>query len=254
MYEEDAPLVEQLLAGGIDVDVVGGETATSPLHVAVDKENMPIVTMLLDAKASVDARDCYEQTPLHYAAIIDNDDFTRELLRRGAVVSAQNNEGLQPFHFAARAGRRHNLQLLHDQGARVDCKTFAGDTALHFVSLLDALDALLLLGADASLPNNDGVTPLHCAAKCGKLDNVHALVVAPGVDVAALTGAGFSAYDMASMAMKVEVATFLQNFKGPGTAPAEALEGVLVRPKREKGDWTPFKRKPSTLNPKPLNP
>lgn len=53
-----------LIQKNVDVNI---GINTSPLHVAVEKGDLKIVSLLLKAGASVKAVDLYEQTPLELA-------------------------------------------------------------------------------------------------------------------------------------------------------------------------------------------
>lgn len=106
-HNGDEELVRLLLARNVDVNAVSppsdGTVKHGPvifgsltaLHLAVAGGNLAVVKLLLDAGASVDARDARGLTPLAWAVGTDRPDarIVRMLLDRGASPSAATKEG-----------------------------------------------------------------------------------------------------------------------------------------------------------------
>ncbi len=91
-------MVEMLLASGADPNKVD-YFKDSPLHFAASRGSVGTVITLLQAKASVNARNSSGYTPLHLAASNGSVDVVQVLLEKGAF-SVCNKAGFTPFQVA----------------------------------------------------------------------------------------------------------------------------------------------------------
>ena len=88
------------------------------------------VALLLDAGASVRARDEHLRTPLHVAASSNNRQVAALLLDRGAEVNAQDWKGCTPLHRAIAHGADSPLvRLLLERGADASLLDMHGKSA-----------------------------------------------------------------------------------------------------------------------------
>jgi ankyrin repeat protein len=105
-----------------------------------------------------------------------------------------NGDGLTPLHFFAIKGDVQAIQSLLDSGAAVNAKVALndsaaarrGDTPLHLAAREGKLEAVALLlsrGADARVADDEGITPLHMAARWPE---VAGALMAAGADVDAV--------------------------------------------------------------------
>src|SRR5215471_16316334 len=81
--------------------------------------------------------------------------FARTLLDAGASIEARDRLGAMPLAHAARAGHLELVRLLLAEGAAIDARDLAGSTALYAAAENDKLAMireLLEKGADANLP------------------------------------------------------------------------------------------------------
>src|SRR5690242_15148231 len=118
--------------------------------------------------------------------------FARRLLDAGASLAARDRFGAMPLAHAARAGHKALVDLFLAEGAAIDARNLAGATALYAAADNDrAPIAGLLLekGADPNLPGRSGVTALAAAAYRGN-DRIIADLIAHGAkpDAADATG------------------------------------------------------------------
>lgn len=83
------------------------EFQRTPLHFAVafgiGNDGVRVVSLLLDAGASIEAKDTKDNTPLAYAAGYGRPEFVSMLLDRGASTSARNANGLTPVELVKKA-------------------------------------------------------------------------------------------------------------------------------------------------------
>jgi len=84
------------------------------LHYAVEKGDIAIVQVLLDAKAPVDARDYDDEmqnkAPLHYAPERGHHAVVDKLLESSAVVNSSDRSRMTPLHHAALSDHIHVAQ------------------------------------------------------------------------------------------------------------------------------------------------
>jgi len=131
-----------------------------------------------------------------FAAAEDGCDALAErVLDAGASVAARDRTGGTALTHAARGGHVASIKLLVARGADVDLRNVEGSTPL-FVAVelnrLEAAEALIGLGAKVNLPGRAGVTPLSAAAFNGSARLVEALLV-HGADPAARDASGKAA-------------------------------------------------------------
>ncbi|CAN0302656.1 unnamed protein product [Pylaiella littoralis] len=141
------------------------EWLRAPLEHAAAKGNMDLFTRLMDAGADGSAgwRGCHRRTLLGAAARGKNEKMVLALLKAGA---------------------KGDIDAVFN-GDRASYRTSALYTAAYWGAEAVA-KTLLIAGADATLPDSDGLTPLHVASRGGWQRLVEYLVVA-GADPNAKT-------------------------------------------------------------------
>lgn len=94
----------------------------SPLHEAVKKGDLDILSLLIENGAEVDIQDNSGSTPLHLASGMGNERILSLLLRHQGVkqMDATNAEGLTPLRLAIRNGHVSIVKMLLDAGADVN--------------------------------------------------------------------------------------------------------------------------------------
>jgi ankyrin repeat protein len=153
----DVAAVRSLLRSGADPNVALGDGLTA-LHLAAEAGNLELVSVLIDAKARLDARTRIgDYTPLHLAAGSAHEPVVRALLGAGAdprVVTSSS--GATPLHLAARAmSGEGTIRALLEKGADVNALESAyGQTPLMFAASYGrsaSVRELMRGGADPSL-------------------------------------------------------------------------------------------------------
>ena len=155
------------------------------LFSAADADCLALETELLDAGASVDARDRLGARPLSHAARFGHLDMVDLLLAHGAPIDARNLAGATALYAAAERGHPEVVQRLIERGADVNLTGRSGisPVAAATYSGSDAIVEMLLAhGADERLADETGKPPIIYAAAAGRLDILKRLL-ARNIDV-----------------------------------------------------------------------
>ncbi|XP_058805736.1 serine/threonine-protein phosphatase 6 regulatory ankyrin repeat subunit A-like isoform X2 [Phymastichus coffea] len=188
-YFDDARTVERLLDLGSDVDAPSRlprfHGPCSPLHLAIASKSMAVVEVLVRRGADVLARGPDGSTPL--SRTLGSGKHSRSLNAFVAALRAsealrgrvEKELGLTMLHAVCHAGHVDAVRDLLDKGAdanarlRDDSAFWPGWTPLHVLvttgiegvsrqnNFTAMLETLLAHGADASIANAHGDTPLH---------------------------------------------------------------------------------------------
>ncbi|MCX7124089.1 MAG: ankyrin repeat domain-containing protein [Gammaproteobacteria bacterium] len=89
----------------------------TPLHLAVDTKQIPIVALLVEASANLEARDADGDTPIGWAANENSVEMVKYLADLGANITSTNDIGRTPLHWACYQGFTDLAKLLIDLGA-----------------------------------------------------------------------------------------------------------------------------------------
>lgn len=155
------------------------------LFSAADENCISLATELLDAGASVDARDRFGARPLSHAARKGHLEMVDLMLARGVPINARNLAGATALYFAAERGHFAAAQRLIERGADVKLTGRSGISPVAAAAYAgsDAIvETLLAHGADEHAPDDTGKPPIVYAAARAKLDIVRRLL-ARNIDV-----------------------------------------------------------------------
>lgn len=172
-------VVRLLLAAGCNPEAPNGREET-PLHVALLHDHRGTAKLLLEAGANIGAPDRMLQTPLHLAAARDSQDIIRMALEQDDQhLNARDANGETALHAAARRGHNMCVRLL--------------------------LDA----GADATIADARGKSPLEAATIGGFVETVRTLLEVPQPDL--VRRAATSSFDRTmSLRRKTAIGDLLQ--------------------------------------------
>jgi cytohesin len=146
---------------------------------AVAGGHMGITQVFLELQGGqgLDERDDTGKTALHRAVIGGHAEAAAWLLRNGAGASIRDENGMTPLMWIGEEGQLGALQIVlqevGEQGLRE--RDVAGFTALHWAALNnqeEAVQALLLAGADPTIKDNEGGTPRALADQIGHAECV----------------------------------------------------------------------------------
>jgi len=141
------------------------------LHGDMDSVTRLIVQILLENGAKIDLMDQFGFTPLHIAAKLGYEDIVSKILEINPhVVDIQNKQGLTALHNASLSCYENIIRLLINHGANKDIRDRSGATPLHIAARYGKIASVnILIEAGASISRDVyGFTPLHYAAQNGR--------------------------------------------------------------------------------------
>ncbi|NXO86745.1 CSKI2 protein, partial [Sitta europaea] len=190
----------------------------SALHHAALGGSLDLITLLLEAQATVDIKDSNGMRPLHYAAWQGRVEPVRVLLRAAASVNMASLDGQIPLHLSAQYGHYEVSEMLLQHQSNPCLINKAKKTPLDLACEFGRLKvAQLLLNShlcvallegqskDATDPNY--TTPLHLAAKNGHKEIIRQLLKA-GIEINKQTKTGTALHE-AALYGKTEVVRLL---------------------------------------------
>lgn len=182
--KQDAARVIELLRGDPKLVHAADEFGRTPLHHAVEKEDLAIVKAIALGGADIEAVDFRQMTPLHLLSWHEFPEHIAFLVSQGAPVEAQDVEGKTPLHVAAGVNNLVAVRELVKRGADLYAIDDNGNTILHEEAGLgvqfnyreDTLKFLVALGAPVNDGNFLGMTPLMVAASQNNVARIRALL------------------------------------------------------------------------------
>eukprot|EP00929_Paragymnodinium_shiwhaense_P121688 TRINITY_DN94030_c0_g1_i1.p1 TRINITY_DN94030_c0_g1~~TRINITY_DN94030_c0_g1_i1.p1 ORF type:complete len:719 (-),score=84.93 TRINITY_DN94030_c0_g1_i1:79-2235(-) len=167
---QSAEAVTNMLNKGQDVNQADKDGNTA-LHWASWFCLDVMLDQLLEAGASISARNVAGEAPAHWAAMSSNLHALAALSRGGpAELSQPDADGLTPFLLLAQGDNGPVMEWMHIRGANIDEKDGYGRTALHwacFKGHVRTVQWLLVNQASLWLADDDGMTALHWASVKG---------------------------------------------------------------------------------------
>ena len=141
------------------------------LEYSVMRRQTGVTKMLLELGVDPNTTGTQGRTALADAAFKGNVDGVRLLLKAGARLDAFSQQGQQPIHYAALGGSAEVIRELAKRRADVNTRTRdEARTPLHLAAgmgRMKAVEALVTLGADLTVKDSKGRTPLDAAERAG---------------------------------------------------------------------------------------
>lgn len=148
--------VNLLLDFGADANAINSSEKT-PLFLAIKSRNLTVLKILIDAPTTnLEMRDSEGYTLLDQATKWGNSKVVKLLINARANVNSQNVDGFRPLHYATELGNANTVKVLIDAGADVNAEYFEGNTPLHLATWSEDTKILKMLldsGANVNAQN-----------------------------------------------------------------------------------------------------
>jgi ankyrin repeat protein len=195
------------------VNAVAAADGTTPLHLAVQRDDVKAVDQLLRGGANVQAANRYGVTPIYIACINGNAAIVERLLSAGANPNTAMPDGETVLMTAARTGKVDVVKALIARGADVHASERSrGQTALMWAAAENnagAVKALIEAGARINERSKNGsFTPYLFAVRAGNVETSRVLIDA-GAKVDESLPDGTTALVLATINAHYEQAAFL---------------------------------------------
>ena len=153
-----------LIALGVDVNAqnLSGKSALSDACRSAKKD---MAVLLIRSGADINATDATGRTVLMDAISSNNEEMVRLLLQYKANVQLQEMSGRNAYHEAALTGNIGIINMIRKAGGNPLSRDAAGDTPFSLVLNADIAVIQAVLGADTTLSDSDGNTPVHIAVQ-----------------------------------------------------------------------------------------
>jgi ankyrin repeat protein len=158
-------------------------------HVCASRASAENVSRMIEAGASLEAANADGQTALMFAASAGNVENVAVLIKARANVNAASKGGFTPLMFAAKSPNTKVVQALLDAGASNSYAAPDGATALHIALLANNVPVAKILverGASLTAWDINGRQPLHVAVINGDAE-LAKLMIAKGAPLNGLT-------------------------------------------------------------------
>ena len=128
-----------------------------------------------------------DRIPLHQAIKHGRADMAELLLDRGADIQTLDDKKRNALFETLKAPNTKGISLLLDRGINFDCRDSEGNTVLHQAAVDGLVEHARLLINKDMIPknafNNEGLTPLHLAARAGHFKVAYWLLKNEDIDV-----------------------------------------------------------------------
>jgi ankyrin repeat protein len=177
--------------------------------IADDNDTPAVLTNLVEAAVAagfpLDKQDADGRTALHIA-LLNKSVLFNYLVKFVENINIADNDRVTPLHLAAKNGIEYANPLLEKQ-ADVHALDINSRTVMHYAGDQFVFNALVAKGAKIDEADNNGITPLMCAAQAGKNSLVLKLLGA-GANIKAMDKDGKSIVFYASP--KLHTLTLIQ--------------------------------------------
>ncbi len=155
------------------------------LHFAAQAGSVIKVAREVRKGTNINVQDDAGNTPLKYASAEPHVEVVRKLIELGASITLADNRGFTPLHCAAGHGfwpeALEIADLLLSHGAEINLQSHElGFVPLHEAKGEQMIRYLLSKGADPTIRNHEGMTPLEYMREQGENENAKHLAARLG--------------------------------------------------------------------------
>ncbi|XP_023244281.1 palmitoyltransferase ZDHHC17-like [Centruroides sculpturatus] len=163
-------IVKYYISKGAEVDAIGGELKSTPLHWATRQGHLAMVVLLMQHGADPSLRDGEGCACIHLAAQFGHTAIVAYLVAKGQDVNVMDHNGMTPLMWSAyRVTTNDPTRLLLTLGASLSMSDrYHRNTSLHWAVYARngvAVSLLLKQGANVFIKNGQGDTPRAMAEK-----------------------------------------------------------------------------------------
>jgi len=169
-------IVQYFLSKGAEIDAIGGELMSTPLHWATRQGHTGVVVTLVQAGANIALRDGEGCASLHLAAQFGHTAIVGYLIAKGQSVNTQDHNGMTALMWAAyRTTSIDPVRLLVTLGSSLSITDHIhGNTALHWaIQAKNSTGSSILVNKGSNsgafmISNQAGEKPLDLLDKVSK--------------------------------------------------------------------------------------
>ncbi len=188
-YYKSYDCFKLLIEYGLDAKAKNKEGQT-PLHLLLLSQCFDVYTifkilkLLIENGADVNAKDKYNKTPLVVALEnLKKAEVVEWLIEEGwANIHATTNIDETMLHLASKYRRYKIVDILINNGLKVNATTKMNRTPLHMASTMDIAKLLVAKGADVHAKDKEGKTALTLAVQNGRTDCALFLIEVGGIE------------------------------------------------------------------------
>ena len=173
-------MIDFLLAHGADINQ---SDCIPALDVAIDKDNVNMVKLLLNGGANVNLSSPKSNgLPIHHACAHNNIEILKLLLHYDVKLNVKDEQGITPLLYAAVNTNPGMIQLLLEHGADPQVSLPQGETALHIVAECGHIPSVKCFVSDsrihqlANLKDVNGRVPAAYAAESSQIEVLRLLL------------------------------------------------------------------------------
>jgi ankyrin repeat protein len=213
---ENEKIVELLIEHGADMFKVDSRGGVTALHIAVKRNNLSVVNVLISNGMDVNVKDGNKKTALIYAIENNKKEMIELLIKKNAKLPKGKKMMNQFLHCVVFFGFQDIAEKLVKNGASLSSIDKNGRSLLHNAVIgknLKWIDLLIAKHLGINQLDSFNRTPLHYSVEQGQLD-ITKLLVKEGAEINSIDCANRTPLNIAQDLGHVQIADFLKSKGG----------------------------------------